>query len=78
METKQSTLIGAIWGAVAWGWDWRGQGGELSWERVGEAALPPVGMRTRCESRSQAAGAARQGALALASGHLLFSPPLPL
>lgn len=47
METKQSPLIGAIWGAVAWEWDWRGQGGKRSWEQVGEAALPTVVIRTR-------------------------------
>lgn len=47
METKQSSLIGAIWEAVARGWGRRGQGGELSWECVGEAALPTAGMRTR-------------------------------
>lgn len=47
METKQNPLIGAIWGAVAWGGGWRGQGGKQSWECVGEAALPAVGISTR-------------------------------
>ena len=75
METKQSPLIGAIWGAVAWGWGWRGQGGELSWKLRGEAVLPIKGMRTRWGEPLPACRGATEGSWGLAVHCSLPLPP---
>lgn len=73
METKQSPLIGAIWGAM--GLEGAGWGAELGTQ--GEAALPTVILEWWEGTAAPALGGAQQGSLAPLPIHHSCPPLLP-